>query len=193
MFTETCTRAGKVTLICLACNPSVKYNFMHRWEGSKFLARHLCGARHLKNAKAYSGPATKPKKPVLQHCMGLQLYPLADGEEPAYEIQRYLDTMIRYIPHNVDSEILLSETTPGTEGLRVRAHRCHGKGEVAPCRPCIQAGGSTHMIRAAVRFVSKLDALLWYETIADGASPEMRSHLQDALRVRDYVVGNRGS
>ena len=97
--------------------------------------------------------------------------------------------MICYIPHNVDSEVMLMETEVGTHGLRIRAHLCHAKGADANhCKPCTSYANSQQVINKAVRWASKLDGLLWYEHLADGANESVQTKFEETIDKQDYVL-----
>jgi hypothetical protein len=183
-----------------------KHEYNNRADAARLIAKtHLVGPKHekmleraggidgVRAKQAAQGPKPKQAKTTI-HCMGIALYPLAENAEPTCPMESFLHTMIRYIPHNVDSQVMLVETEVGTRGLRVRALRCDGKGaDTDPCKPCLSYVKSQHLINKGVRWASKLDGLLWYELLADGADEAAQTAFEEMIDQRDYVVEMRGS
>ena len=108
-------------------------------------------------------------------------------------MHKFLHTMVRYIPHNIDPETTLSETRAGTKGLKVRALWCKGEGEDDPCKKCKASANSQKLINKAVAWSSKLDGLKWYELNEDGAPMEEKDSFFGEIDERDYVEEGRGS
>lgn len=150
-------------------------------------------AMRARQAELNKMPMPKQAK-TMNHCMGIAIYPLVGPKKTEYPVESFLHALIRYIPHNVDEDVMLAETGVGTHGLRIRALQCDGKGAATdPCKPCISYAKSQHLINRAVRWASKLDGLLWFELLADGASEEDQTAFEVMIDERDYVEEGRGS
>ena len=203
IVTLTLMKRGAVAFTCLVCDPASKFIHNIRYQAAKDLRRHLNGPKHakkLENAKAAEGGLDVLKRPARKmevqkaQCFGIELYPLEEGETATYTMNDFLHTMVRFIPHNIDNEIILSETKVGTRGLLVRSRWCSaGKSTSAPCDKCKAAANSQLILNRAIKWVSKLDGLEWYEICDSGAHEDVKTAFCKNIDNRDYVSEGRGS
>ena len=105
-----------------------------------------------------------------------------------------MDLLVRYAPHNTDTAVMMVQIRRGREiGVRIRPLRCSSaalsEGSDS-CRFCVKAANSTALHLRAAQLVSKMDAFVYFEFLADG-NPASQQCIDEAGNL-DYVRAGYG-